>query len=110
MTFVSEALKTIDNYIYRYVNSVHYNMKMMNFLQKYPKNTTKLMFQFLTVINYEKKIEKQRLLVPEQDGVDSLFLTYLLQPNSGDNSTDNSQRTIEAERRQTGWGLRAWRM
>ena len=32
MTFVSEALKTIDNYIYRYVNSVHYNMKMMYFL------------------------------------------------------------------------------
>lgn len=52
----------------------------------------------------KKKIEKQRLLVPEQDGVDSLFLTHLLQPNPGDNSTDNSQRTLEAERRQTGWG------
>lgn len=50
------------------------------------------------------KIEKQRLLVPEQDGVDSLFLTHLLQPNPGNNSTDHSQRTLGTERKQTGWG------
>ena len=52
-----------------------------------------------------EKLKNRDFLVPEQDGVDSLFLTPPLQPNPGNNSTDNSQRTLEAERRrQTGWG------